>query len=363
MKGLAQDEAGRREFYLDLARKGLSMPIGADLILRTKPDHEQCLIDGRELGEVVVETARRFETPLAFPLMDLALEKEWLLAILGIPASARETHHFTSCPPEGSKARLLEGLAGTPTPRITASCDALAVVTATRDLLPVGMAIGPFSLMTKLLDDPITAVYLAGSGVSANDDEEVRTAEVALELGLEVILRSLELQVAAGARAICLCEPAANLVYLSPNQMASGSDVFERFVMTPNLRIRQRLRELNCDLIFHDCGELSPEMVSRFDALDPAILSLGSSRKLWEDAARISKRTVLFGNLPSKAFYSDADCPLATVDALMQELRDRMAETGHPFILGTECDVLLVPSAHATIMSKVDRMRSCRHVA
>lgn len=360
MKRVLQNEPQRRAYYLELAAKGLSMPIGADLILQSKDDHERRLTDGQGLGEVVVETARRFETPLAFPLMDLSLEKAWLLEILGIPEKDQSTYHFDECPPQGSLARLREGLQETPTPRITASCGAIGHVAATGDLVPVGMAIGPFSLMTKLLADPITAVYLAGSGISAAEDEEVRAAETALKLGMEVILRSLELQAAAGARAICLCEPAANLVYLSPRQIDSGSDVFERFVMEPNKRIRQRLGELGCDLIFHDCGELSDAMVSQFNTLDPAILSFGSSRKLWLDAPRISKQTVLFGNLPSKKFYSDTDCPAKQIDVWAGELVTQMATSGHPFILGTECDVLSVPAAHDSIMAKVDRMRTCR---
>ena len=51
-------------------------------------------------------------------------------------------------------------------------------------------------------------------------------------------------------------------------------------------------------------------MVEQFATrLDPAILSLGSSRTLWEDAALVPKSVVLFGNLPTKKFYSDEAMP------------------------------------------------------
>jgi hypothetical protein len=77
--------------------------------------------------------------------------------------------------------------------------------------------------------------------------------------------------------------------------------------MRPNLRIREQLASAEVDLIFHDCGELTGFMVEQFATrLDPAILSMGSSRKLWEDAALVPKSVVLFGNLPTKTFYSDA---------------------------------------------------------
>ncbi len=60
-------------------------------------------------------------------------------------------------------------------------------------------------------------------------------------------------------------------------------------------------------------------MVSQFTKLDPAILSLGSSRKLWEDAALVPKTTVLYGNLPSKRFYSDE---LISVDEVIEQSSD-----------------------------------------
>ena len=83
-----------RNFYIDLALNGLRMPIGSDLVLKEKADHEQRLFNGKLLGEVIVETAKRFNTPLAFPLMDLTVEKEWLVALLGIPRNNIREWHF-----------------------------------------------------------------------------------------------------------------------------------------------------------------------------------------------------------------------------------------------------------------------------
>ena len=57
-----------RQFYLDLAKAGLRMPIGADLLLHQHDDPEAVKLDGGRLGQVVVDTARRFKTPLAIPL-------------------------------------------------------------------------------------------------------------------------------------------------------------------------------------------------------------------------------------------------------------------------------------------------------
>ncbi|OGV52706.1 MAG: hypothetical protein A2X49_16710 [Lentisphaerae bacterium GWF2_52_8] len=351
----------KREFYLDLAAKGVKMPIGADLVLKEKPNHQEIIYDGRKLGDVIIETAKKFKTPLAFPLMDLSVEKEWLMTILGTPEEKIESVHFNKCPSAAETDKIFDTLAKAKeaqTPRMKANCDALRHVSKKSELLPVGMAIGPFSMMTKLLDDPITPVFLAGSGIKASEDDEVKLVESSLEISLAVILKSIRLQVEAGAKAICLCEPAANKVYISPNQIEEGSDIFDRYVLTFNKRIKKLLDELGADLIFHDCGELTDSMVSKYNELDSAIMSLGCSRKLWEDARLISKNTILFGNLPTKKFYSDKDVSKEDVATLSREILEKMKLAQHPFILGSECDVLSVPGYSKTILEKLEVMLS-----
>jgi uroporphyrinogen-III decarboxylase len=227
------------------------------------------------------------------------------------------------------------------------------------DLLPVGMTIGPFSLMTKLLSDPIAPIYLAGSGLTAEEDPEVRTVETLLELATLMVLRSAAAQIEAGAKAMFVAEPAANKVYVSPRQMEAGSDIFHRFPIRANRRLTALLQEHGVDLVFHCCGELTDDMVRAFASLQPVILSLGSSRKLWEDARLVPDHIVLYGNLPSKHFYSDALVSRADVERMTCELLGQMRATGHPFILGSECDVLSVPGAEAVIRSKVDAFVSC----
>ncbi len=97
-----------RNFYLDLAARGLRMPIGADLVLHEEPDPEKARNDGAALARVIEKTARRWTTPLAIPLMDLRLEKIDLLACAGVPASDAEKFHFTSPLDEPTLAALCE---------------------------------------------------------------------------------------------------------------------------------------------------------------------------------------------------------------------------------------------------------------
>ena len=121
-----------------------------------------------------------------------------------------------------------------------------------------------------------------------------------------------------------------------------------------NLALREQLRSRGVDLIFHDCGELLDGMVQKFATLDPAIISLGSSQLLWEDAALLPKSTVIYGNLPTRQFYSDALVSVEKVRQLSSDLTLRMRAIGHPFILGSECDILSVPGSEQTIKAKVE---------
>ena len=349
-----------REFYLNLGRAGLRMPIGADLVLHEKPNPAELVRDGRAMGQVVEETARRYHTPLAFGHMDLTLEKAALLRHLDIPDQAAATFHFKACPDDETVARIRTRLAGPLHPHLQAQVDAMRYIAQETDLLPVGMTIGPFSLMTKLLADPIAPIYLAGTGLTAEEDPEVRTVETLLEIATLMVLRSAAAQIEAGAKAMFVAEPAANKVYVSPRQMESGSDIFDRLPLRANRRLKALLQAHGVDLVFHCCGELTDDMVRAFATLEPVILSLGSSRQLWEDARIVPDQIVLYGNLPSKHFYSDALVSRQDVERMTCDLLRRMRETGHPFILGSECDVLSVPGAEAVIRAKVDAFVRCR---
>jgi len=346
-----------RDYYLKLAQAGLRMPIGADLVLHETSDPEAVKNDAEALGRVVEQTARRYHTPLAFPLMDLTLEKLDLLTYLGVPPAQADLYHFPAPPPAGLIDEL-RASSGRPFPhRVAANQEAVRYIRDKTDLLPVGMLIGPFSLMTKLVADPITAVAMAAGGDTAEGDESVSQMERCLALAEETVLRSAQAQIEAGARAVIVCEPAANTVYLSPRRLRSGSNILERYVLGPNRRLRRFLGERDVDLIFHNCGELLTDMVRQFAVeLKPAMLSLGSSRKLWEDAAVVPDDIVLFGNLPTKMFYSDSVMPEEEVRRRTLELRTQMAECGHAHILGSECDVLHVAEAAGTIRRKVQVM-------
>ncbi len=95
-----------RQFYLDLAASGLRLPIGADLVLHEESDPHAVRNDGAALAGVIERAARRWDTSLAIPLMDLRLEKTDLLAMAGVPEDDAETYHFTSPMDEAALVKL-----------------------------------------------------------------------------------------------------------------------------------------------------------------------------------------------------------------------------------------------------------------
>jgi hypothetical protein len=350
-----------RSFYLDLAARGLRMPIGTDLALHEEGDPEEARNDGARLAAAIERAARRWGSPLAIPLMDLRLEKLDLLARAGIPEAQAESLAFTAPLDEA----LAERLCGEGTAAFCAGSlardRALALISQSGDLHPIGMAIGPFSLTTRLMADPVAAAALAGSGVQPQDSEEVRLLWQCLRISEAAVLRSVRSQMRHGAKAVMVCEPAASTAFISPRQIKAGSDLFERLVMGPNLRLKAALEDGGCDLLFHNCGELTDAMVEAFaQRLHPAILSMGCSRKLWEDARLAPRDVVLYGNLPSKHFYSDETMPVEEVVRLTAELLAKMKACGHPHIAGTECDVLFVPEAQEAIRRKVEAFMSVK---
>jgi uroporphyrinogen-III decarboxylase len=340
-------------------KRGTTFSDRFDLVLKEHADHEQILRDGKRLGKVVAEAARKFRTPLAMPVMDLMLEKALMLrAMGGVSEADIPTYHFSSCPTQEQVSAIRSGLERELDPRLQANIDAVKYIAGHTDLVPVGMSIGPFSLMTKLVSEPITSVYMAGMGLTAQEDNDVKMIETLMEIAVEIILRSFRAQAAAGAKAFFIAEPAANMVYVSPKQMESGSDVFERVVLKYLRRIKDEMDKAGVDLIFHCCGEVTNEMIKGFVSLRPVMISLGSSRKLWEDAAIIPDDIVIYGNLPSKKFFSD-EVSVSDVRRMSLELIARMKATRHPYILGTECDVLSVPGCEVVLKSKVMAIVNC----
>lgn len=336
-----------RGLFLNLARRGLRFPIATDLTLHEHPDPEQARRDPATLGRIVALSAGRWQCPVAIPLMDLRLEKADLLSALGIPEEQAESFHFTERPPAAVPRRLF-------LPAHAAAIGAIRWIRDHTTLIPCGMTIGPFSLLTRLLADPITPLALLARGMQEDEDVSIDIALRARQLAIATVTRSVRAQLEAGAQVVIVCEPSASIAYLSPRQQRAGATLFEHFVLAPNRALRDQIHAAGALLFFHNCGELTNDMVAAFGQdLHPEVLSLGSSRDLAADAGLVPEDTVLYGNLPTRRFYSDSALPASEVAALTVSLVARMRAAGHAHITGSECDVLHVAGAMKAIERKL----------
>lgn len=127
-----------RRFYLELAACSVRMPIGTDLVLHEETDPEAARHDGLALGRVIERAARRWNTPLAMPLMNLRLEKFALLALAQF-LRMRLTHINSPCPSTRMTGLCVAGGARSFCAASDARNQTVAYIASCPDLLPVGM--------------------------------------------------------------------------------------------------------------------------------------------------------------------------------------------------------------------------------
>ena len=164
--------------------------------------------------------------------MDLRLEKADLVRLVRPEVADPDPFHFDTPPTEADLERARDGEGA-----LSARRTGLTSTRSPRSRRLRASRLSAWrsvpSLATKLLADPIAAVALAGRGVRAEDEPLVALAEGGLALAELAVHRSLRAQVEAGAAAVIVCEPAASALFVSPRQIASGSPVFDRFVLEP----------------------------------------------------------------------------------------------------------------------------------
>ena len=117
----------RKDYYLNIAKQNKRMVFGVDLILGEKDNRDEILLNGEMLGKVILETAQRFNMPMALPFMDLDVEKQELLEILNIDLTQFDHFHFGECNLSQETISLVKNVGFLkPTLRLAANCEAIS---------------------------------------------------------------------------------------------------------------------------------------------------------------------------------------------------------------------------------------------
>ena len=150
-------------------------PVGTDLIMHEEPAPEKIRNDGAALGRVI-EKSRSMLAHSVGGSADGPAPGDMTSAGSRRSARGPGRHVSLSAAPldDAALRRLTSEQPGTICAGSTARNRALAYVHTVPDLVAVGMAIGPFSLATRLMADPISAGAMAGSGVEESESDEVR---------------------------------------------------------------------------------------------------------------------------------------------------------------------------------------------
>jgi len=146
-----------------------------------------------------------------------------------------------------------------------------------------------------------------------------------------------ELQVADSIRTLAV-DGAPAIVMQEPElHVKTLIQPYEAAVLESYARLRRIFQDLGVDALLQVTGVLSRNHVSGLArALHPAVLSLGASRRLYEDVALVPKDIVLHGNLPAALFTGST----SEMARQAEQLRRAMRATGHPHILGTDGAIL-----------------------
>lgn len=180
--------------------------------------------------------------------MDLTLEKDILLRTMGVPPELGPGFRFDRA---ARRSGCSQGDYRDRRPRPPAYQGQLRRAAPDRWGLqgdPGRHEHRPVLLADQTPEGPYHADLHGRHGLEAEDDDDVALICALLKLSETIIHATCMAQIKAGAKAIFLCEPAANLVLFSPNQIRDGSSVYDDFVIQPNLRLKAMFDATGTDL-------------------------------------------------------------------------------------------------------------------
>lgn len=238
---------------------------------------EELVKEGHLQAECMKAIADRFDTGVAFSLMDLSVEAEAFGSEIRYSKDDVPTLHDPLIQDEEA-AEALE------VPKVgagrTGECvkgmkEAAELIT---DRPVLAGIIGPYSLAGRLLD--MTEIMILCY-------EEPEMVETVLEKVTCFLVEYAKAMKAAGVNGICMAEPAAGL--LSPNLMEEFSNPYVQ-------RVREAVEDDEFLFMYHNCGNVTP-LLEQIKSLNMHAYSFGNAIDI-EDALKVLPEDVLvIGNI------------------------------------------------------------------
>lgn len=290
----------------------LSFP-GCKLIGHTV---EELVKSGELQAACMKAIADKFDTGMAFSLMDLSVEAEAfgseihysedeIPTVLGALIHDEEEAEALKVPKVGAgrTGECVEGIR-----------QAVELIT---DRPVLAGIVGPYSLAGRLLD--MTEIMILCY-------EEPELVETVLEKATEFLIEYAKAFKEAGANGVAMAEPAAGL--LSPSLIDEFSTPYVQ-------KIREAVEDENFLVLYHNCGNITP-LMDNIDRIQAKAYSVGNAIDI-EDALKVlSKDSLVIGNIDPAGIFRNGTPEQIRMETLA--LMERCCKYPN-FVIASGCDI------------------------
>lgn len=277
---------------------------------------DELVRSGELQAQCMKAIADRFDTGVAFSLMDLSVEAEAFGSAVHYSEDDVPTIHEALIHdedeadalevPEVGAARTGECVKG-----IKLACEMIT------DRPVLAGIIGPYSLAGRLLD--MTEIMILCY-------EEPEMVETVLEKVTEFLIKYAKAFKEAGANGIAMAEPAAGL--LSPNLIKEFSTPYVK-------KIREAVEDENFIVMYHNCGNIEPLMDSIKD-IDAVAYSFGNAINMEVAMEALPADKMIIGNIDPAGTLRNGTPEQIRKETL--ELMEKCCKYPN-FVIASGCDI------------------------
>lgn len=277
---------------------------------------DELVKSGELQAQCMKAIADRFDTGVAFSLMDLSVEAE----AFGSPVHYSEddvpTVHAALVHDEDEAEALKvpkfgDGRTGECVKGIELACQQIT------DRPVLAGIIGPYSLAGRLLD--MTEIMILCY-------EEPEMVETVLEKATEFLIEYAKAFKAVGANGIAMAEPAAGL--LSPNLIDEFSTPYVN-------KIREAVEDENFVVMYHNCGNIEP-LMNNVKEIDALAYSFGNAIDIETTLKAFPSDKMIIGNIDPAGTIRQGTPEQIRKETL--ELMERCCKYPN-FVIASGCDI------------------------
>lgn len=277
---------------------------------------EELVKSGELQAQCMQAIAERFDTGVAFSLMDLSVEAEAFGGKVTYSEDDIPTIHEALVHDE-DEAEALEvpyvgaGRTGECVKGIKLACERII------DRPVLAGIIGPYSLAGRLLD--MTEIMILCY-------EEPEMVETVLEKVTEFLIEYAKAFKEAGANGIAMAEPAAGL--LSPNLIAEFSNPYVK-------KISEAVEDDNFMVLYHNCGNIEP-LMKQITHIDAMGYSFGNAIDIETTLKALPSDRMVIGNIDPAGILRNGNPETIRRETL--KLMERCCKYPN-FVIASGCDI------------------------